>query len=328
MGRRLVSERMRYREARTRALFRALDADPDILLLGGMIALPYNPDDGLLERYADRVMWPPISEFAIAGMAIGAAMAGMRPLVAVGNAGFLFYGWAPVVNEAPNVRYLSGGLVSAPVVWHVMAGARRAGGAQHEHTPQAMLQSVAGLRIYAPGTPADVDAALHAALTGADPSVLIDHVLLAEHAGEIAPEPDPDPDRPELLRRGEDVLLIAYSLMTQRALEAADELDARGCRASVLNLRVIAPMPVRDVLEHAGRHERVVLVDEAHLPGSPASLLAARIAEELPRARPRIVCTHHAPSPAAPHLLDEISPTTQRIVEAAQALCGDRPGAI
>ena len=118
---------LRYHEARSRALFRELDANPSLLLLGGAVALPFNPDDGLLERYAERILWPPISEFATAAAAIGAAMAGLRTLVPISTSSFMFYGWAPIVNEAPNVRYLSGGAASAPVTFHVMAGSRRGG---------------------------------------------------------------------------------------------------------------------------------------------------------------------------------------------------------
>jgi pyruvate/2-oxoglutarate/acetoin dehydrogenase E1 component len=313
---------MRYREARSRALFRALDDDPDVLLLGGMVALPYNPDDGLLDAYGDRIVWPPISEFAVSGMAVGAAMAGLRPLVAVGNASFMFYGWAPIVNEAANARYLSAGRSPAPAVWHVMAGARRAGGAQHEHTPQAMLQNIPGLRIYAPGTPADVDSAFHAALTGADPSVIVDHVLLAEYEGEVPERPEADAHGARLVRAGDDVLLVAYGLMTQRALEAAAALEEQGVGAAVLNLRTLAPMPVADVLEHAGRHARVALVYESRLPASPARLLAACIAERLPPRALRLICTGPAPSPVATHLLDELVPTSARIAREVGELCG------
>ena len=125
------------------------------------------------------LMRPRSSTSATAATAIGAAIAGLRTLVPISTSSFMFYGWAPLVNEAPNVRYLSGGEASAPAVFHMMAGARRGGGAQHEHTPQAMLQNVPGLRVLAPATPAAVDGAFHAALTGEDPTVIVDHVRLA-----------------------------------------------------------------------------------------------------------------------------------------------------
>ena len=132
-----------YSDARIRALCRELDANPDLVVFGGYFSHPFIPEQTVIDRYPDRVLWP-------------------RPLVAVGTSSFMFYGWAPIANEAPAIRYVSGGKVAAPAVYHIFAGARRNGGVQHEHTPQAMLQGVPGLRLYAPGTPADIDAAFHA----------------------------------------------------------------------------------------------------------------------------------------------------------------------
>jgi pyruvate/2-oxoglutarate/acetoin dehydrogenase E1 component len=163
----------------------------------------------------------------------------------------MFNGWAPITNEAPTIRYLSGGKVVAPAVYHIFAGARRYGGVQHEVTPQAMLQNVPGLRLYAPGTPADIDTSLHTALNGADPVVIVDHPLLSEARGVMPVDPSAMAGA-ELVRTGGDVLLIGYSLMTQRALAAADALDREGVSASVLNLRVLAPSPIQDVLEAPG----------------------------------------------------------------------------
>src|SRR2546430_4204434 len=240
-----------YHEARSRALFRELDANPEVFVLGGSVSLPFNPDDGLAERYGDRIVWPPISEFATAGIAVGAAMGGLRPLVAVSTASFIFYGWAPVVAEAPNIRYLTGGSTKAPVVFHLMAGSRRGGGAQHEHTPQAMLQNVPGLRVLAPGTPADVDAAFHMALTGADPTVIVDHVLLAQCEGPV--DPTPAGLVPTLVRDGYDALIVSYSVMLQRGLAAAAALEAEGIGVAVLDVPCLHPLPVEEVLDTVAR---------------------------------------------------------------------------
>ncbi|MGH2727289.1 MAG: transketolase C-terminal domain-containing protein, partial [Actinomycetota bacterium] len=304
-----------YWEARARALSRAFDADPNILLVGGYLTLPFNPPDGLLERYMDRVLWTPTSEAAGAGFAIGAAIGGFRPLVAVNTSSFLFYAWPQIVSEAPNVRYLSGGRARAPVVFHMFAGSRRAGGVQHEHTPHAMLQNVPGLRIFAPATPEDVDALIHAAFETEDPVVFIDHVLLAPVRGRVPDHPDPRVGRASMLRDGRDVLIVSYSYMIQRALEAADRLSERGIDCSVLNLRTIVPLPVEDVLEAAGRHQSVLFVDESRAAGSPCSLLMARVLERGASVRARLVCTLDAPAPFALELLDTVVPTTERIVE-------------
>jgi pyruvate/2-oxoglutarate/acetoin dehydrogenase E1 component len=301
-----------YSEARIRALCRELDANPDLVVFGGYFAHPFMTEPTVLERYPDRILWPPISEFAMAGLAVGAAMEGMRPLVAIGTSSFMFYGWAPITNEAPVVRYVSGGRVVAPAVYHIFAGARRYGGIQHEHTPQAMLQNVPGLRLYAPGTPADVDGAFHSALTGSDPVVIVDHPLLAEARGMVPADP-PSMGGPQLLREGEDVLLIAYSLMAQRALMAAEALEREGVSAAVLNLRTLSPAPTQGVLETAREHRALVFIDESRAAGSPASLLMAQVFEVFPGHRARLICSADAPSPFSAELLDHVVPTVERI---------------
>ena len=266
---------MRYHDARTRALFRELDANPEILVLGGSVSLPFNPDDRLRERFGDRILLPPISEFGVAAAAIGASIAGLRTLVAGSTASFMFYGWAPLVNEAPNVRYLSGGAASAPAAFHMMAGTRPGGAAQHEHTPQAMLQNVPGLRVLAPGTPAAVDAAFHAALTGGDPTVILDNIRLAEVVGEVADEPA-DAAAPALRREGADALIATSSWLVQEALAAAEELAGDGVAAAVLEVAQIAPLPVAALLAATAQHTRLVFADESRAAGSPASHMLAR----------------------------------------------------
>jgi pyruvate/2-oxoglutarate/acetoin dehydrogenase E1 component len=120
---------------------------------------------------------------------------------------------------------------------------------------------------------------------------------------------------PQLLRRGEDVLLIAYSVMTQRALAAAEALERKGVSAAVLNLRTLAPAPTQDVLEAAREHQALVFIDESRAAGSPASLLMARVFETFPAHQARLVCSADAPSPFSAELLDRVVPTVERIVD-------------
>jgi pyruvate/2-oxoglutarate/acetoin dehydrogenase E1 component len=313
-----MTTEMTYHDARARALFRELDANPDMLLLGSSVTLPFNPDIGLDARYGDRILTPPIAEFATMSIATGAAMAGVRTLVPISTSSFMFYGWPALVQEAANIRYLSAGRASAPVTIMIHAGSRRGGGAQHEHTPQAMLQNVPGLRIYTPGTPAEIDGVLHAALTGDDPAVIVDHVLLFDAVGGVASEPLGSLG-PQLVRAGSDILIVAYSLMVQRALSAAQILEGHGISAAVLSVPSLRPAPVEAVCELADAYERLLFIDESRAAGSPMTLLMARLFEHGSRARAQLVCTADAPAPFAVHLLDEIVPTVDRIVSAA---CG------
>jgi pyruvate dehydrogenase E1 component beta subunit len=183
-----------------------------------------------------------------------------------------------------------------------------------------MLQNVPGLRIFAPATPADVDGLVHAALRGDDPVLLVDHVLLADATGDVPDQPDATIGRADLLRQGSDVLIVAYSLMVQRALAAAASLDTRGIDASVLNLRTLAPLPIDEVLHAVRNHPATLFVDEARGPGSTASYLMARVLEDAPSTVARLVCSHEAPSPFAQELLDEIVPTAERIASVAASV--------
>jgi pyruvate dehydrogenase E1 component beta subunit len=225
-----------------------------------------------------------------------------------------------VVNEAPHIRYLSGGEVSAPVVVNIQSGARRAGGAQHEHTPHAMLQNVAGLTIYLPATPQSIYDVYRTALTGDDPAVVVDHVLLGETSGPLD-EGQPVPVQPiEVLREGDDGLIVATSLMSLRAREAAERLSAAGGPSvSVVNVTRITPSPWRELAALVDGRDFAVFVDESRGPGSPGSYLLARVAETVPGARLRLVCCADAPSPFSTALLDEVVPTVERIEESLRA---------
>lgn len=314
-----------YWVARWKAVDRELTAHPETLMIGGYLTLPFCPPDDLLGRHAEKIVWPPTSEMSIMGVGVGAAMAGRRTLVPIGTSSFMFYGWSQVAAEAPNVRYLSGGKVTAPVVYHVMAGSRRASGAQHEHTPQAMLHNVPGLVILAPGTPADVDGMFSAAFELDDPVLFVDHLLLDHTWGPVPPTPQSEIGRATLLREGNDLLIVAYSSMVVRSLEAAEALETMELSAGVLNLRSLAPLPVFDVLQTAKEYPAVLLVDESRGPGSTAAYLAARIAEAAVSTRLGLCVAADAPAPFNEDLLDAIVPTTLTIIDRGARLATGSP---
>jgi pyruvate/2-oxoglutarate/acetoin dehydrogenase E1 component len=186
-----------------------------------------------------------------------------------------------------------------------------------------MLQNVPGLRVHVPATPADIDAAIHAALTGPDPTVIVDHVLLGEIVGPV-PERPAGPPAPSLLREGGDVLAVAAGAMTWRALAAAGELAAEGTEVSVLNLATLTPLPLDLVAELAAAHAAVVFIEESRRAGSPASALMAGLLERGVRTPARLVCTADVPAPFATDLLDAVVPTTGRIAAAIRDLAAGR----
>ncbi len=299
-----------FDEARQRAMFREMDRDPSILIIGGDPSRRASPD--YKTRFGDRMLDPPLSEFAYSSVAVGASMAGLRPFVSVHTSSFIFYAWPALVVEAANIRYSSGGQISAPVVFSLIAGTRRGGGPQHQHTPHAMLQNIPGLRILAPGTPAELDSAIHSALTEHDPTILIEHSLL-EGEGEV--EDDPIPLRMAVtLKSGNDTAIVTYSYMTTLALEAARLLDEEGASVGVVSVPVLSPSPAQAILREVANYDSVLFVDESIAAGSPASYWMAYIAEHLPSMRVRLLCSKPVPGPAAPHLCDEVIPSTLEII--------------
>lgn len=307
-------------------MFRELDANPDLLLIGGVVTQPVPgvPETPVGEKYPDQVIWVPVSEFAAMSMGTGAAMGGLRTLVPIGTASFVFYGWPVVTLEAPNVRYKSGGTVCAPVTFYMTTGHGRLTGPSHEHTPEVMLQNIPGLRVYAPGTPAEVDAVLHKALTCNDPTVIADHVHLGKIEGAV-PDSPLDPDAPQVVRDGSDVVVVARSFMLHHALQAAAAVEHEGVSVAVLSTPLINPAPIDEILEKLSAFERIVFVDESRAAGSVASHLMARALDADLRFRGKLVCTLPAPSPFAKHLSDAIVPTPDRIGRAIRELVADRP---
>ena len=305
-----------YWDARGRALARCSTKTSAVMIIGEGTSAPFNPDDGIPDRYPDRLLAPPISEFAALGMALGASCAGMRPFFWAGTSTFMYYAWSVIANEAPHIRYVSGGQTTAPLVLYILAGARRAGGVQHEQTPQAMLQNVPGLTVYTPSTPQSVHDVVRSALAGADPTVIVDHVLLGEVTGPLDEERPGPVDPVEVLREGEEGLCVATSLMSQRALAAADELAASG-GPSVTVVNVVRISPTR-----CTRSSRSPPPSRTRFSSTSRVGLEVRprtCKRVLSRRSPAIACVPSipdAPFPFSTRLLDEIVPTVERIRDA------------
>lgn len=311
-----MTEIMSFDEARRRAMFREMDRDPNIFIIGGDPSRRASPE--YQNRYGDRMLEPPLSEFAYSSVAVGAAMGGLRPFVSVHTSSFIFYGWPALVVEAANIRYSSGGKVTAPVVFSLLAGTRRGGGPQHQHTPHAMLQNIPGLRILAPGTPGELDSAIHCALTEYDPTILIEHSFL-EGEGEVPDSPLPL-SKAVTLKSGKDAVIVTYSYMTRLAIQAVKHLDDEGLSVGIVSVPVLSPSPVEAILHEIASYNSVLFVDESIAPGSPASYWMAYIAQHLPGTKVSLLCSKPVPGPAAPHLCDEVIPSTSDIVASLREL--------
>ena len=314
-----------YAEAMVEALDEVLQADERVSLIGSYF-LGLSPRRVLLntlrDKFPDRVFDPPISEAGYCGLGIGAAMAGERPIVDVGTSSFLYQAFAQVVNEAANARYMSGGQIQVPVVFHMLHGIRGGGGAQHSHSPQSMLWNAPGLQIMLPSSPGDVKGLLKTAMASNNPTIFIDHAKLFEVVG---PVPDGDYAIPfgkaNVVREGSDATLVATSYMVQRSLLAADLLAREGISVEVVDLRTLVPLDKETLLASVAKTGHLVIADEGHRSCGVGAELAAIAAEEgfhHLKAPVKRVVTPDVPIPFSPPLEQFLDPTEEKIVAAVR----------
>jgi pyruvate dehydrogenase E1 component beta subunit len=318
--------RTTYREAIRAALREALARDPRVFLMGedvGRYGGTYAVSRGLLEEFGpERVRDTPLSESAFVGAGIGAAMAGMRPIVEVMTVNFSLLCLDQIVNNAATLRHMSGGQVSVPVVIRMATGAGRQVAAQHSHSWEGWYAHVPGIRVVAPATLEDARGMLATALESPDPVVIFEHAALYGLEGELAADAGPvDLSRAAVRRAGRDLSLIAYGGTVGKALQAAELLSKEGIEAEVLDLRVLRPLDGGAILETVGRTRRAVVVDEGWRSGSLSAEVSARIMEgafyelDAPVAR---VCTAEVPIPYPKHLEDAALPSADGIARAVR----------
>jgi pyruvate dehydrogenase E1 component beta subunit len=316
-----------YAEAKMEALNEIMAADNRVHLIGGTF-LSLSPRRALFqklaERYPGRTASPPISELGYCGLAIGAAMAGLRPIVDLSTGSFIYEAWPQVVNEAANAFYMSGGQTRAPVVFHLLHGIRGAGAPQHSHSPQAMLWNCPGLEIVLPSSPADVKGLLKTAVNSPNPTIFVDHVQLFEVRGPVAEQGEAIPfGQADVKRRGGDVTVVATSLEVQRSLNVAEQLAGEGVQVEVVDPRTVVPFDFATILASVEKTGRVVIVDQCHRSCGIAAEIAARIADEgfdKLKAPIRRVATPDVPIPFSPPLEAFVSPSEERIAEAIRSI--------
>ena len=321
-----------YREAVRAALREALRKDPRVFLMGedvGRYGGTYAVTKGLLEEFGpDRIRDTPLSESAFVGAGIGAAMAGMRPIVEVMTVNFSLLCLDQIVNNAATLRHMSGGQVSVPLVIRMATGAGRQVAAQHSHSLEGWYAHVPGLTVLAPATVEDARGMLWTALQDPDPVVIFEHATLYGLEGDLGDDAGPvDIAHAAVRRVGRDVSIVAHGGSVGRALAAAEALAKEGLEAEVVDLRVLRPLDVGAVLESVRKTRRAVVVDEGWRTGSLAAEVAARIMEgafyELD-APIRRVCGRELPVPYAAHLEEAALPAVADVVAAARALLGRR----
>ena len=321
-----------YAQGLAMAISESLAADPRVVLIGnGFVGLNTAARELLepaFEKYADRVMVTPISELGLAGAGIGAAVAGQRPVVDLSTGSFIFQAFAQVVNEAANVHYMSGGQSNAPVTFCSLAGMRGAGAAQHSQRTQAMLGQVPGLQVFTPGGADDAYELLKwAMLESRNPTVVISHAQLLSETAECNPAGPMLPvGKARIRREGKDVSIIASSITVPRALVAADALrEKHGISAEVVDLRTIAPLDRKTVLQSVAKTGRAVIADECYRSFGVAAEIAATLAEEGFSSLKAPVCrvaVPDVPIPFSPPLEAELTVTAEKIAAAVLKVLG------
>ena len=280
-GERVVS----YAEAVREALRLAMHADERVFVLGedvGVYGGAFGVTDGLLEEFGPaRVRDTPISEAAIAGAAIGAAVVGMRPVAQIQFMDFITLSMEQLVLQAAKMRYMFGGKARLPLVLRTPAGAGTGAAAQHSQSLEAWFVHVPGLKVVMPSTPYDAKGLLLASIADDNPVIFIEHKLLYRTKG---PVPEGYYSVPlgqgEVKRLGRDVTVVATSVMVPRALEAAQSLSAEGIELEVVDPRTLKPLDMVPILESVRKTGRVLVVHEAPLTGGFGAEVAARIADE------------------------------------------------
>jgi pyruvate dehydrogenase E1 component beta subunit len=273
-----------YRDAIGRALLDAMDADPDVILLGEEVGLyggAYGVTKGLLDRFGpERVIDAPISEPGIVGAAVGAAMTGLRPVAEIMYVDFAGLVMDQLANQAAKSRYMFGGQFGVPMVLRTQGGTGRSAAAQHSQSLEAWLLHVPGLRLVMPAAVNDAYHLLREALRQPDPVCFVEHKGLYTSKGVLDPDrPDAPWGQPARRREGTDLTLVTYSRMLHESLAAAETLAAQGVQAEVWDLRCLNPLDLAPIEASLRRTGRALVVTEAALTGSVASEIAARLSE-------------------------------------------------
>jgi pyruvate/2-oxoglutarate/acetoin dehydrogenase E1 component len=317
-------------QAVNEALAEELRRDPSVFVIGEDVAeagTPFKVLSGLVEEFGpERVIDSPISEAGIAGIGLGAAMTGMRPVVDIMFGDFLTLVMDQLVNQAAKTHYMSGGALTAPLVIRTTLGATRRSAAQHSQSLHAWLAHVPGLKVALPSTPADAKGLLKAAIRDDNPVVFFEDKMMFQTRG---PVPAGEHVLPlgvaDVKRVGNDVTIVATSSMVHVALEAAGLLAADGVDAEVVDPRTLVPLDLDTLVDSARKTGRVLVVDEGYESYGATAELASRIAAEAfydLDAPVRRLGAMDVPIPFSPALEDLTVPTPDTVAAEARKLIG------
>ena len=319
---------MTYSEAIRETMVEEMRRDPAVFLMGedvGTFGGVWGVSAGMLEEFGeDRVRDTPISEIAIIGAGLGAAMMGMRPIVEIMFGDFMMCAGDQIANQVAKARFMSGGKAKVPLTIRVTSGAPGSAAAQHSQSPESWFMNVPGLKIAVPASPADAKGLLRSAIRGEDPVLFFEHKMLYANKGPVPEGADYAVPfgQAAVLREGSDVTLIGIGILASRALEAAELLAQAGISAEVIDPRTLIPLDKETLIRSVAKTGRVVVAHEAHRRSGPGAEIAAMLAEEaieyLDGSIVR-VAAQNVPLPYSPVLEEFVLPGVPDIVRAAQS---------
>jgi pyruvate dehydrogenase E1 component beta subunit len=317
-----------YRESVAEGIAREMRRDSTVVCLGEDIGAAegvFKTTVGLFAEFGPKRVWDtPISEQAIVGAALGAAMTGLRPVAEIMFSDFLACCWDYLANEIPKVRYMTGGQVTVPLVVRTANGGGLGFGAQHSQAVENWAFTVPGLKVVAPSTPADVVGLMASAIRSDDPVVFFEHKGLFASKGPAAPAGHVVPlGEAAVVRPGTDITLVGLASTVPVALAAAETLAGEGVSAEVVDLRCLVPLDMSTVLRSVQRTSRLLVVEENPYQGGWGGTVASIVADEgfeLLDAPIRRIAAACVPLPFADTLEDQVIPTVHTVVDAVRRL--------
>ena len=317
-----------FAQAINEALREEMKKDPTVFIAGedvGLMGGVFGVTGGLLEDFGEeRVRDTPITEAAIVGSAIGAAVTGMRPVIELMFIDFTAVAMDQIVNQAAKMRYMFGGKATLPLTIRTCAGAGFSASAQHSQSLEAWFAHTPGLKVVMPSTPQDAKGLLKAAIKDNNPVIFIEHKLLYGKKGEVPEGEYTIPlGKAQILREGKDLTLISWSRMVDICLSAADILSKEAIKAEVIDLRTLVPLDKEAIFSSVEKTGRVIIVHEACLTGGFGGEIAALIADEAfdsLDAPIKRVAAPDVPIPFNPVLEKHYLPDEEKILRAARQI--------
>lgn len=318
---------MTYAEAIRDGMRVEMQRDPDVFLWGedvGIFGGCFGVTAGLVEEFPGRVLDTPISETAIAGAAVGAAAAGLRPIAEIMFVDFLGVCMDELFNQAAKMHYMFGGKAKVPLVLRTPCGAGMSAAAQHSQSVEAWMTHIPGLKTVMPSTPADAKGLIAAAIRDDSPVIYIEHKQLLGVQGAVPEGEYIIPlGKADVKREGSDVTIVSWSWMVHKSLAAAETLAQEGISAEVLDLRTLVPLDKEAVLQSVGKTGKLVIVHEAAKTGGFGGEVAALVAEEgldLLDGPIKRVTLPDVPIPFSPVLEQAVLPNEGKIIQAVKSL--------